>query len=83
MESHRKFAAKEGLSFPLLADQDHTVARAYGTWVEKTSYGRRAMGTERSTFHIDKEGKLAHIWRGVSPNGHADDVLETLQSGGG
>lgn len=55
------------------------MAEAYGTWVEKTNYGRTAMGMERSTFHIDKDGRIAQAWRRVSPQGHAEDVLKTLQ----
>lgn len=79
MKTHEGFAAKNNLPFPLLADTDHELANAYGVWKERTLYGQRSMGIERSTFHIDKEGKIAHIWRRVRPEGHAEQVLTTLQ----
>ena len=76
--SHRKFRDKFGLNFPLLADEDHRVAEAYGVWKEKSMYGRTFMGIERSTFLIDEDGKIQEAWRKVSPKGHAELLQETL-----
>jgi peroxiredoxin Q/BCP len=76
--SHRKFRDKFGLNFPLLADEDHRVAEAYGVWKEKNMYGRKSMGIERSTFLIDEDGKILEAWRKVSPKDHADMVQQAL-----
>ena len=76
--SHRRFKAKFDLPYPLLADEDHRVAEAYGVWKEKSMYGRTFMGIERSTFVVDKEGRIAHAFRKVSPAGHADEVGEAV-----
>ncbi len=70
-----KFAAKYGLSFPLASDEGG-VAEAYATWVEKSMYGRTYWGMERSTFLIDKNGRVAKAWRRVSVPGHAAQVME-------
>ena len=70
-----KFAAKYGLTFPLASDEAHAVAERYGTWVEKSMYGRKYMGMERTTFLIGADGKIAKVWRKVSVAGHADAVL--------
>ena len=75
-----KFAAKYGLTFPLASDESKAVAERYGTWVEKSMYGRKYMGMERSTFLIDKTGKIAKVWRKVSVTGHAAEVLKAAQS---
>jgi peroxiredoxin Q/BCP len=77
--SHRKFRDKFGLNFPLLADEDHRVAEAYGVWKEKNMYGRKSMGIERSTFLIDEEGKVLEAWRKVSAKDHADLVQKALE----
>jgi peroxiredoxin Q/BCP len=77
--SHRKFRDKFGLNYPLLADEDHRVAEAYGVWKERSMYGRTSMGIERSTFLIDEDGKIQEAWRKVSPKGHADLLQEALQ----
>ena len=74
-----KFAGKYNLTFPLASDVDHAVAEKYGTWVEKSMYGRKYMGMERSTFLVDKAGKIAKAWRKVSVTGHAADVLKVAQ----
>ncbi|NJD20526.1 MAG: redoxin domain-containing protein, partial [Gemmatimonadetes bacterium] len=58
--------------FPLLADEDHAVAEAYGVWVEKTMYGRKYMGVERSTLLIGEDGRVLRAWRKVKPEGHAE-----------
>src|SRR3954469_1380370 len=71
-----KFAAKYGLTFPLASDEDHAVAERYGTWVEKSMYGRTYMGMERSTFMVDAAGTVLKAWRKVSVTGHADDVMK-------
>ena len=73
-----KFDLKYGLGFPLLADSDHAVAEAYGVWVEKSMYGRKYMGNERSTFVIDAEGKISEVLRKVKPGEHDELVLEAL-----
>ncbi|WP_018687984.1 thioredoxin-dependent thiol peroxidase [Ahrensia kielensis] len=73
---HGKFKAKHDLGVTLLADEDHELANAYGVWVEKNMYGRKYMGIERSTFLIDKTGKIAKIWRKVKVAGHAEVVLQ-------
>jgi peroxiredoxin Q/BCP len=78
--SHARFREKYSLPFTLLADPDHAVAEEYGVWVEKTNYGRKSMGIERSTFVIDPEGNVAKVLRRVKPEGHADKVLEALPS---
>jgi thioredoxin-dependent peroxiredoxin len=75
---HVKFREKYGLPFTLLSDSEHEVADKYGTWVQKTMYGKTYMGMERSTFVIDAEGNVAKIMRNVKPAEHADDVLEAL-----
>jgi thioredoxin-dependent peroxiredoxin len=77
-KKHLKFREKYGLPFTLLADEDHAVAEAYGTWVEKTFAGKKYMGVERSTFIIDADGTLAAVMRKVNPAEHADDVLAAL-----
>ena len=62
-----KFDAKYGLGFPLLSDPDHATAEAYGVWVEKSMYGRKYMGVERSAFLVDEAGQLAEVWYKISP----------------
>ncbi len=76
--SHVKFRDKYGLPFPLLADPEHEVAELYGVWVEKNNYGKKSMGIKRSTFVIDEAGNVAKAMPGVSPDGHADKVLDAL-----
>ncbi len=76
--SHRKFREKYGLNFPLLSDEDHAVAEAYGVWVEKSMYGRKYMGIERSTFLIGEDGTVLQVWRRVKPAGHAEMVAAAL-----
>jgi peroxiredoxin Q/BCP len=73
-----KFKTKYNLNFPLLSDPEHAVAEAYGVWVEKSNYGRKYMGLERSTFLIDKDGKIATIFRNVKVDGHTEAVLAAL-----
>jgi len=76
---HRKFAAKYDLAIPLGSDPDGDVIARYGSWVEKTLYGRQYMGIDRSTFLI-KDGKVARIWRKVKVPGHAQQVLDAAKS---
>jgi peroxiredoxin Q/BCP len=78
-ESHDKFIAKHDLGVMLAADEEKKVAEKYGVWVEKSMYGRKFMGVERSTFLIDPKGKVAKVWRKVKVNGHADAVLEAAR----
>jgi peroxiredoxin Q/BCP len=75
MKPIEKFAAKYGLSFPLASDEGGDVIERYGCWAEKAMYGRKYMGTERTTFLIDAKGKIAQVWRKVSVTGHAAEVL--------
>jgi thioredoxin-dependent peroxiredoxin len=80
VESHRKFRRKYDLAVLLAADQDKAVATAYGVWVEKSMYGRKYMGAERSTFLIDKSGRIAKSWRKVKVPGHAEEVLAAARA---
>ena len=80
MKPIEKFAEKYQLSFPLASDQDHAVAEKYGTWVEKSMYGRKYMGMERSTFLIGADGKVLKAWRKVSVTGHTDAVMKAAQA---
>ena len=75
---HVKFREKYGLSFPLLSDPEHQVMEKYGAWGEKTMYGKKTVGTIRSTFLVDPSGKIAQAWYNVRADGHATKVLETL-----
>ena len=76
--SHGKFKTKYGLPFTLLADPDHHVAEKYGVWSERSSYGKKYMGINRSTFIIDPEGNVARAMMGIKPAGHASAVLNSL-----
>ncbi|MDE3053710.1 MAG: thioredoxin-dependent thiol peroxidase [Gemmatimonadota bacterium] len=78
VESHRKFKAKYGLPFTLLADAGHAAAERYGVWKEKSMYGRKYMGVERTTFVIDANGRIAKVFQKVKPAGHAQDVEAAL-----
>jgi thioredoxin-dependent peroxiredoxin len=73
-----KFDEKYGLGFPLLSDEDHSVAEAYGVWVEKNRYGRTYMGNERTTFVIGEDGTIREVFRSVKPAEHDDLVLGAL-----
>ena len=79
VKSHQKFRDKYNLPFPLLADEDHAVAEAYGVWGEKSMYGRKYMGILRTTFIIDEKGRIARVFEKVKPAGHAAEVLSALQ----
>jgi thioredoxin-dependent peroxiredoxin len=77
-ESHRKFIDKYSLPFPILSDPEKKIVNSYGVWVEKSMYGRKYMGTERSTFVIDSAGQISSIFREVKPEEHVDLVLDAL-----
>lgn len=77
-ESHARFAAKYSLSFPLLSDEKKEILKAYGVWKEKSMYGRKFMGIERTTFVIDDAGKISHIFPKVKVDGHVNEVLAVL-----
>ncbi|QKV17801.1 thioredoxin-dependent thiol peroxidase [Oricola thermophila] len=72
---HEKFSAKHDLAITLISDEEKSAAQAYGVWVEKSMYGRKYMGIERSTFLVDREGRIARAWRKVKVAGHAAEVL--------
>ncbi|WP_183506041.1 peroxiredoxin [Methylobacterium brachythecii] len=80
VKSHEKFRAKYGLTFPLASDEAKGMLEAYGVWVEKSMYGRKYMGVERTTVLIDGEGQIARIWPKVKVPGHADEVLEATRA---
>ncbi|NRG18651.1 thioredoxin-dependent thiol peroxidase [Rhizobiales bacterium] len=77
---HDKFKAKHSLAVTLAADTQTETASAYGVWVEKSMYGKKYMGIERSTFLIDAKGKVARAWRKVKVPGHAEEVLEAAKA---
>ena len=79
VESHRKFRDKFDLNFPLLADTDRSIIEDYGVWKEKSMYGRKYMGIERTTFIIGKDGKITHIFPKVKVAEHAEEVMEALK----
>ena len=77
---HDKFKAKYELPFTLASDEDGTLCEAYGTWVEKSMYGRKYMGIDRATFLIDGQGKIAQVWRKVKVPGHVEEVLAAAKA---
>ena len=77
-KSHVKFVTKYSLPFPLISDEDKTIVEAYGVWVEKSMYGRKYMGTERSTFIIGPKGKIKAVFRKVKPEEHTDLIRAAL-----
>lgn len=78
VKSHKKFAEKYGLTFPLLADVEKALCTACGVWVEKSMYGKKYMGVERTTFVLDAEAKVAAVFRKVKPAGHAAEAMASL-----
>lgn len=80
VKSHDKFCGKYGLAFPLASDEEKGVLGTYGVWVEKSMYGRKYMGVERTTVLVDREGKVARIWPKVKVPGHAEEVLAAARS---
>ena len=79
VKSHDRFKKKYDLPFPLLSDEDGKLVKAFGVWVEKSMYGRKYMGIDRSTFLIDEKGVVRGVWRKVKVNGHAEEVLEAAE----
>ncbi|NNJ25963.1 thioredoxin-dependent thiol peroxidase [Alienimonas chondri] len=79
-KSHQKFIDKQSLPFRLLSDEDHALSEAYGVWVEKSMYGRKYMGVQRSTFLIAQGGTVASAWPKVKVNGHVDAVLTAIEA---
>ena len=77
--SHRKFTDKYALRVRLASDPDGTVCEAFGTWIEKSMYGRKYMGIERATFLVDRDGVVKRVWRKVKVPGHAEEVLEAAR----
>ena len=80
VKSHLKFQEKQNLNFILLSDVEHTLADAFGVWVEKSLYGRKYMGIERSTFVLDEHLNIVKEWRKVKVKGHVDEVIDFLHS---
>lgn len=80
VKSHDKFKARHGLTVALASDEDKAVLRQYGIWVEKSMYGRKFMGVERTTLLIDRDGSIARIWNKVKVRGHATEVLEAARA---
>ncbi len=78
--SHEKFKAKFELDLPLLSDESKTMLESYGVWVEKSMYGRKSMGVERTPFLVDREGTIADVWPKLKVPGHAAAVLKAAQS---
>ncbi len=78
--SHDKFKKKYDLAFPLVSDEAKSMLEAYGVWVEKSMYGKKYMGIERTTILIDQHGQVASIWNKVKVDGHAEDVLAKAQA---
>ena len=79
-KKHRKFTDKYELKIPLATDRDGSVCEAFGTWVQKSMYGRKYMGIERATFLIDGDGAIQRIWHNVKVPGHAQEVLEAVRA---
>ena len=80
VKKHDKFKDKHDLTITLGSDEEGAVTEAYGVWVEKSMYGRKYMGIERSTFLIDGKGKIARVWRKVKVPGHVDEVLDAVKA---
>ena len=80
IKSHKSFKEKQSLNFILLSDPEHKLAEEFGVWKEKSMYGRKYMGIERSTFILDKNGKIEKEWRKVKVKGHVDEVIEYLSA---
>ncbi len=77
-KSHRKFIDKFNLNFTLLCDEDHLLAEACGVWIEKSMFGKKYMGMERTTFLLDEQGNITKIWKNISVGGHAKEVFNNI-----
>lgn len=80
VESHERFAEKYDLPFPLLADPDHEILEAYGAWGEKSFYGKKSVGTRRTTFLIGPDGRVLHVFKRPKTDRHAEEILATLEA---
>jgi peroxiredoxin Q/BCP len=80
LKSHAKFRSKYDLEFPLASDEDKAMLEAYGVWVEKSMFGHKYMGVERTTVLIDRDGTIAKVWRKVKVPGHAEEVLAAAKA---
>ena len=80
IQSHEKFIAKNELSFNLVSDKDSAIAKSYGVWIQKSMFGKKYMGIERTTFLINKEGDITNIWRNVKVPNHAEEVLKQAET---
>ena len=80
LKSHDKFASKYELPFTLISDEDGSICEAFGTWVEKSMYGKKYMGIERTTFLIDDKGVVRQIWNKVKVSGHVEEVLKEIKN---
>lgn len=80
IKSHKKFKEKQDLNFLLLSDTEHTLSEAFNVWKEKSMYGKKYMGIERSTFILDENGNIIQEWRKVKVNGHVDEILKYLNN---
>ena len=80
MKSHENFAQKQSLNFPLLSDPEGKIITLYGAWKEKSMFGKTAMGIERCTFLIDREGVVRRVWRSVKVDGHDAEVLAAIKA---
>lgn len=78
-DSHRRFRERHSLPFPLLSDQDHRIAQAYGVWAQKNFYGKKVWGVARTTFLIGPDGRVERVWRRVKPDRHGEEVLQALR----
>ena len=78
MKSHDKFIGKYALAVPLVSDEDGAISNAFGTWIEKSMYGRKYMGMERATYLIAADGRVLKAWRKVKVPGHAEEVLKAV-----
>lgn len=82
VKKHASFKAKYNLPFTLLADTDHEICKAYGVWKQKSMFGKKYMGIDRTTFVIDRKGKIAKVFENVSISGHADEVARAVEEAG-
>jgi peroxiredoxin Q/BCP len=80
VKKHASFKAKYKLPFTLLADTDHEICKAYGVWAQKSMFGKKYMGIDRTTFVIDKQGRVAKVFEKVQVSGHADEVAKALEA---
>lgn len=79
VKSHKKFEKNNHLNFPLLADTNKDLCNATGVWVEKSMYGKKYMGVERTTFLLDKDGTILKVWNKVKPAGHAEEIQKAIE----